>query len=193
MDSSLRDHDIRWHWVDDEKLKSKPAGLLLEHLSWRCECVAKENKTAIRVCYLLLSKGWRVLQISPSINPTQEARKVNADTDEGLQGESPNVCIKPRSALVLCITDTRWWFIRNTKMFWSEWAFLPDHSLYSASLLGMVKDFFSNITQEGLNCWIYNGTDQITAAEATRVRWLRINRHSVSWHSYLLIETCCMI
>ena len=52
-------------------------------------------------------------------------------------------------------------------MFWSEWAFLPDHSLYSASLLGMVKDFFSNITQEGLNCWIYNGTDQITAAEAT--------------------------
>ena len=38
---------------------------------------------------------------------TQEARKVNADTDEGLQGDSPIVCIKPRSALVLCITDTR--------------------------------------------------------------------------------------
>ena len=225
MDSSLRDHDIRWHRVDDEKLKSKPAGLLLEHLSWRCECVAKENKTAIRVCYLQLSKGWHVLQISPPINPilhggfafeniekvlqtntvlaagrsvdsrsgwdksnenmakeesprlisnsmytcTQEARKVNADTDEGLQEESPIVCIKPRSALVLCITDTRWWFIRNTKMFWSEWAFLPDHSSYSASLLGMVKDFFSNITQEGLICWNYNGTDQITAAEATRV------------------------
>ena len=144
--------------VDDEKLKSKPAGLLLEHLSWRCECVAKENKTAIRVCYLQLSKGWHVLQISPPINPilhggfafeniekvlqtntvlaagrsvdsrsgwdksnenmakeesprlisnsmytcTQEARKVNADTDQGLQEESPIVCIKPRSALVLC-------------------------------------------------------------------------------------------